>query len=155
MVAVSKFPAPDADPYTEARAVYEVAAFIRVARTVDTDMAGEDALLKYMKAHVRCAADHFLGDYFEAHNPHIAAREHSTSVTIASLTPVGPHSFQVRWTETHFDRQGHRILSDVPEHWIALLKTEIHPGADVLTNPAGVYVVALSWTPEDASEAQR
>jgi type IV secretion system protein TrbF len=134
---------------------YEVAAFIRAARTVDTDMAGEDALLKYVKAHARGPADHFLGDYFESHNPHIVARDHSTSVTIASLIPVGPHSFQARWTETHFDPQGHRLLGDVAEHWVALLKTEIHPGADVLTNPAGVYVVALSWTPEDAPEVQR
>jgi type IV secretion system protein VirB5 len=134
---------------------YEVAAFVRAARTVDTDMTGEDALLKYVKAHARGAADHFLGDYFESNNPHIAGRDHSTSVTIVSLIPVGPHSFQVRWTEMHFDRQGHRFLGDVPEHWVALLKTEVHPGADVLTNPAGVYVVALSWTPEDASEVQR
>ena len=134
---------------------YEVAAFIRAARTIDTDMAGEDALLKYVKTHARGAADHFLGDYFESHNPHIAAREHSTSVTISSLMSVGPHSWQCRWTETHFDPQGHSIQGDKPEHWIALLKTEIHPSADALTNPAGVYVVALSWTPEDAPEVQR
>lgn len=134
---------------------YEVGAFIRAARTIDSDVAGEQALLKYVKVHARGAADHFLGEYFESHNPHVTAREHSTAVTIASLIGVGPHSWQVRWTETHFDQQGRSIQGDQPEHWIALLKTEIHPGADVLTNPAGVYVVALSWTPEDAPEVQR
>lgn len=127
---------------------YEVAAFICAARTIDADMAGEDALLRYVKAHARGAADQFLGEYFESHNPHIA-RAHSTAVAIASLIGVGPHSWQVRWTETHFDPQGRRLQSDEPQHFIALLRTQIQPGADVLTNPAGVYVVALSWTPED------
>ena len=134
---------------------YEVAAFIRAARTIDTDMAGEDALLNYVKAHVCGPADHFLGEYFESHNPHITAREHSTSVAIASLIPVGAHSFQVRWVENHLDLQGRRIQGDVPEHWVALIKTEIQPGADALTNPAGVYVVNLQWTPETAPEVQR
>jgi type IV secretion system protein TrbF len=134
---------------------YEVAAFIRAARTVDSDFAGEDALLNYVKSHAAGAADHFVGDYLESHNPHVTAREHSTAVTIASLIAVGPHSWQVRWSETHFDPQGHRILGDQPEHWIALLKTRIQPGAAALTNPAGVYVVTLSWTPEDIAEVQR
>ena len=69
----------------------EVAAFIRHARTIDGDVAGEDALLRDVKAHVRGQADHFLADYYTdyAHRPYLVARDRSTHVTIASLIGVG------------------------------------------------------------------
>jgi type IV secretion system protein TrbF len=127
---------------------YEVAAFIRAARSLDVDVAGEDAMLRYVKTHVTGAADHFLGDYYRENNPHLAARVHSTAITIASLIEVGPHSWQVRWIETHYDPQGHRIDGDQAEHWIALLRTVIGPSGNVLANPAGIYVSNLQWTPE-------
>jgi type IV secretory pathway TrbF-like protein len=130
----------------------EVAAFIRHARTVDADVAGEDALLRDVKAHVRGQADHFLADYYTdyTHRPYLVARDHSTFVTIASLIGVGPHSWQCRWTETRFDRQGHQLLGERPEHWVALIHTVIKPqDGNPLTNPAGVFVDVLQWTRED------
>src|SRR5215471_17070194 len=120
----------------------EVAAFIRHARTIDADAAGEDALLRDVKAHVRGQADHFLADYYTdyAHRPYLVARDHSTLVTIASLIGVGAHSWQCRWTETRFDRQGHQLLGERPEHWVALIHTVIKPqDGNPLTNPAGVF----------------
>jgi type IV secretion system protein VirB5 len=134
----------------------EVAAFIRHARTIDADVAGEDALLRDVKAHVRGQADRFLADYYTdyAHRPYLVARDHSTLVTIASLINVGPHSWQCRWTETKFDRQGHQ-LAEMPEHWVALIHTVVKPqDGNALTNPAGVFVDVLQWTREDLPEAQ-
>jgi type IV secretion system protein VirB5 len=135
----------------------EVAAFIRHARTVDADVAGENALLQDVKAHVRGQADHFLADYYTdyAHRPYLVARDHSTLVTISSLIGVGSHSWQCRWTEQHFDRQGHPVLGDKPEHWVALIHTVVNPqDGNTLTNPAGVFVDVLQWTREDLPEGQ-
>lgn len=130
----------------------EVAAFIRHARTIDADVAGEDALLRDVKAHVWGQADHFLADYYTdyAHRPYLVARDHSTLVTIASLIGVGAHSWQCRWTESKFDRLGHPVLGEKPEHWVALIHTVIKPqDGNALTNPAGVFVDVLQWTRED------
>jgi type IV secretory pathway TrbF-like protein len=130
----------------------EVAAFIRHARTIDADTVGEDALLRDVKAHVRGQADRFLADYYTdyAHRPYLVARDHSTLVTIASLIGVGLHSWQCRWTETRFDRQGHTLRGEGPERWVALIHTVVEPqDGNALTNPAGVFIDVIQWTRED------
>lgn len=129
-----------------------VAAFIRSARAVVADVKGEDALLNFVKQHAKGNADRFLGDYFTSweHRPYLISRDHSVSPTIASLIGVGPHSWQVRWTETKFDRQGHEIPGEKPEHWVALLHCTVNPKeGHALVNPFGVYVDVLQWTRED------
>src|SRR5262249_23608187 len=67
--------------------VATVAEFIRDARTVIADSAGEDSLLLWVKAHARGPADRYLGSYYEdgIHNPHIIARQRSVAVTISSI----------------------------------------------------------------------
>jgi type IV secretion system protein TrbF len=129
-----------------------VAAFIRSARAVIADVNGEDALLNFVKQHARGSADRFLGNYFTSwqHRPYLISRDHSVSPTIASLIGVGPHSWQVRWTETKFDRLGHEIPGDKPEHWVALLHCTVNPKeGHALVNPFGVYIDVLQWTRED------
>src|SRR5215469_16755690 len=93
-----------------------VAEFIRDARTVIADSAGEDSLLLWVKAHARGPADRFLGSYFGdgIHNPDLIAKEHSVAVTVTSLVPIGPHSYQVRFVERYFDRNGFR-MNDMPD----------------------------------------
>jgi type IV secretory pathway TrbF-like protein len=133
-----------------------IAEFIQDARSVLADVAGEDALLEFVKDHARGPAQGVLRSYYEdgVHNPHKLAQQHSVSVTIESLVPIGPHSFQVRFIESYRDKNGLSIDSAPDSHWVALLHTEIHPGDDVVQNPAGVYVVALQWAPEQLPEVQ-
>jgi type IV secretory pathway TrbF-like protein len=136
-----------------------VAAFIRSARAVDADLKGEDALINFVQKHAKGNADRFLGDYFEnkEHRPYLVSRDHSVSPTIASLISVGPHSWQVRWTESKFDRQGHEIPGEKPEHWVALVHCTVNPKeGHALVNPFGVYIDVLQWTREDLpGEGQR
>jgi type IV secretion system protein TrbF len=133
-----------------------IAEFIQNVRTVVADTTGEDTLLQFVKDHARGPAQRFLGQYFEdgIHNPHIVARTHSVAVTIESLVPIGPHSYQVRFIESYRDKNGLSIDSEPDSHWVALVHTETHPGDDVIRNPAGVYVVALQWAPEQLPEVQ-
>jgi len=127
-----------------------VAEFIQDARSAIADFAGEDTVLQFVNGHARGPAQSFLRSYYEdgLHNPHKVAKQHSISVTIESLVPIGPHSFQVRFIESYRDKNGMSIDTEPDTHWVALLHTEIHPGDDVVRNPAGVYVVALQWAPE-------
>jgi type IV secretion system protein VirB5 len=133
-----------------------VAEFIQNARSAIADFAGEDTLLQFVKSHARGPAQRFVGQYYEdgVHNPHKVAQQHTVSVTIESLVPIGPHSFQVRFIESYRDKNGMSIDGEPDSHWVALVHTEVHPGDDVVRNPAGVYVVALQWAPEQLPEVQ-
>jgi type IV secretory pathway TrbF-like protein len=127
-----------------------IAEFIQDTRSAINDFAGEAGLLQFVKDHARGPAQGFLRQYYEdgVHNPHKVAQQHTISVTIESLVPIGPHSFQVRFIESYRDKNGLSMDTEPDTHWVALLHTEIHPGQDVIRNPAGIYIVALQWAPE-------
>jgi type IV secretion system protein TrbF len=134
-----------------------VAQFIRFSRTALSDFAGEDTLLLWVKAHAAGPANKFLGAYYEdgIHNPHLVARKHSVAVTISSIVPIGPHSWQVRFVEQYRDRNG-LVIDDEPDsHWVALVHTETsaQPGEDI-NCPEGVKVVGLQWAREQLTEVQ-
>jgi len=63
---------------------YEVAAFIRDARSVTSDPQVEHQMLNALLAHTRGAADRFLDEYFHAdnfsHNPFKIAEKQTVSV---------------------------------------------------------------------------
>ena len=133
-----------------------IAEFIQDARSAIADFSGEDTLLQFVKSHARGPAQGFLRSYYEdgVHNPHKVAQQHTVSVTIESLVPIGPHSFQIRFIESYRDKNGMSIDSEPDTHWIALVHTEIHLADDVVRNPAGVYITALQWAPERLPEVQ-
>jgi type IV secretory pathway TrbF-like protein len=129
-----------------------VAAFIRSARAVVADVKGEDAVLNFVKQHAAGSANRFLGNYFTSleHRPYLISHDHSVSPMIASLIGVGPHSWQIRWTETKFDRQGHEIAGEKPEHWVALVHTTVNAKeGHALVNPFGIYIDVLQRTREN------
>ena len=115
--------------------------------------------MEFVDQHVSGRAAHFIVEYFSPldHRPYYLSRDHSVSPTIASLIGVGAHTWQVRWTETKFDRQGHELVGDKPEHWVAIVHTTVNPKeGHALTNPFGIYVDVLQWTREDLpGEGQR
>src|SRR6202167_1429867 len=68
---------------------YEVAAFIRDARSVTSDAQVEHQTLNTLLAHTRCAADRFLVEYYHfdtfSHNPFTIAEKQTVSVQIDSI----------------------------------------------------------------------
>jgi type IV secretory pathway TrbF-like protein len=130
---------------------YEVAAFIRDARSVSSDAQVEHQMLNALLAHARGAADRFLDDYFHSdgfsHNPFKIAEKQTVSVQVDSILQLSPRSYQVRWTEEQRDLNGAAI--GAATHWEAVLQTQITPpnsDAAILSNPLGFYVTQINWT---------
>jgi type IV secretion system protein TrbF len=103
---------------------YEVAAFIRDARSVTSDSQVEHQMLNALLAHTRGAADRFLDEYYHSgnfsHNPFKIAEKQTVSVQIDSIVQLSPRSYQVRWTEEQRDLNGVAVGS--PSHWEAALQ---------------------------------
>jgi len=130
---------------------YEIATFIRDARSVSSDPLVQHQMLNSLLAHARGAADHFLDEYYHsenfARNPFKIAEKKSVSVQIDSILQLSPRSYQVRWTEQQRDLNGVAVGS--PTHWEAALETEIvSPSSDeaIISNPLGFCVTQISWT---------
>ena len=130
---------------------YEVAAFIRNARSVSSDPQVEHGMLNSLLAHARGAADRFLDEYYHSgnfdHNPFKIAEKETVSVQVDSILQLSPTSYQVRWTETRRDLNG--AADGAPTHWEGVLQTEIIPPNSedaIVSNPLGFYVTQISWT---------
>mgnify|MGYP001159369178 CR=1 FL=1 len=134
---------------------YEIATFIRDARSVTSDPQVEHQTLNALLAHSRGAADRFLDAYFHsdefAHNPFKIAEKKTVSVQIDSILQLSAHSYQVRWTELEHDLNG--IAIGAPTHWEAVLQTQIvPPNSDdaIVSNPLGFFVTQISWTEQQS-----
>jgi type IV secretory pathway TrbF-like protein len=108
---------------------YEVAAFIRSARSVSSDPQVEHHMLNSLLAHARGATDRFLDAYFHSdgftHNPFKLAEKQTVSIQIDSILQLSPNSYEVRWTEQQRDLNG--VVIGVPTYWEAVLQTQIVP----------------------------
>jgi type IV secretion system protein TrbF len=140
--------APD---MTERIERYEVASFIRQARTVTSDAQVEQQQLNSLLAHTRGAADRFLNEYYHSdnasHNPFQIAQKETVSVQIDSILQLSPKSYDVRWSEVRRDLNGAAV--GMPGHWEAQLETEIVPPREadtIVSNPLGFFVDRISWT---------
>jgi type IV secretory pathway TrbF-like protein len=130
---------------------YEIAAFIRNARSVSSDPQVEQQQLNALLAHARGAADRFLDAYYHAdgftHNPFKLAEKQTVTVQIDSILRISEQSYQVRWTESTRDLNG--VNLGVPNHWEAQLQTQrIPPDSNdtIVSNPLGLFVTQISWT---------
>jgi len=130
---------------------YEVAAFIRDARSVSSDPQVEHQMLNSLLAHARGAADKFLDAYYHSenfeHNPFKLAEKQTVSVQIDSILQLSPRSYQVRWTESKRDLNG--VSNATPSHWEAVVQTQIMPPNSedaIVSNPLGFYVTEINWT---------
>jgi type IV secretion system protein VirB5 len=141
-----------ATPDAEARIQrYEIATFIRNARSVSSDPQVEQQQLNSLLAHARGAADHFLDSYYHSdgftHNPFKLAQKQTVTVQIDSILQISKQSYQVRWTE--ITRDLNEVNLGAPTYWEAQLETQVIPpnSADtIVSNPLGLFVTQISWT---------
>ncbi|MBV9600873.1 MAG: type IV secretion system protein [Chloroflexi bacterium] len=146
--------APQVSPDVVTRMMrYEVALFIRAARSVSNDPEVEQQALNNLLAHTvhLSAADRFLDGYYhdnhEARNPFVIAMHRTVNVQIESILPLSAKTWEVRWHEEARDLNGAAL--GTPEHWEAQLTTELITPKDsdsILSNPLGFYVSAIAWT---------
>jgi type IV secretion system protein TrbF len=95
----------------------------------------------------------FLGEYARSANPFGKVGTTTVSVQVTSVVRASDRSFQVKWTETAYERGSLAGTS----RWTAILSVVVKPpaSAEVLRkNPLGLYVDAIDWSRElDVSPA--
>lgn len=89
----------------------------------------------------------FLGEYARSANPFADIGDRTISLQVTSVVRASDTSFQVKWTESAFERGSLAGTS----RWTAILTVKIQPprSADTLRkNPLGLYVEAVDWSRE-------
>jgi type IV secretion system protein TrbF len=132
---------------TDPQIAWHLAHFIANIRSVGLDavITRERWLEAYDFATTR--GSQFLGDYARTSDPFAAIGDKTVSVQVTSVVRASDRSFQVKWTETAYERGNQTDTS----HWTAILTvvTRTPRTADALRkNPLGIYVDAIDWSRE-------
>lgn len=132
---------------TDPQVAWHLSRFITNIRSVSLDpvLMRRDWLEAYDFATKR--GSQFLGEYARLAAPFANVGERTVSVQVTSVVRASDKSFQVKWTETAFERGSQSGMS----RWTAILTTVTRPpaSADVLRkNPLGIYVDAIDWSRE-------
>ncbi|MEO5492883.1 MAG: conjugal transfer protein TrbF [Sphingomonas sp.] len=140
-------PADAAYRPTDPQVAWHLAKFIENVRSISLDpvLMRRDWLSAYDFATQR--ASNFLGEYARSADPFSKIGQKTVSVQVTSVVRASDQSFQVKWTETAFDRGAQTGVS----HWTGILTVKFKPPqtADTLSkNPLGVYIDAVDWTRE-------
>ena len=89
----------------------------------------------------------FLGQYARVADPFGSVGTRTVSVQVTSIVRASDRSFQVKWTESEYDRGSLARTS----RWTAILSVVIRPPSSAETlrkNPLGLYVDAIDWSQE-------
>ena len=132
---------------TDPQVAWHLAKFVENVRSVSLDpvLMRRDWLSAYDFATRR--GGQYLGDYARVANPFADIGERTVSVQVTSVVRASDKSFQVKWTETAFERGSQTGVS----HWTGILTLVSKPptSADTLRkNPLGIYVDAIDWSRE-------
>lgn len=132
---------------TDPQVAWHLARFIRNVRGISLDpvVIRQDWLEAYAFATQR--GSQFLDDYARSADPFARIGERSVTVQVTSVVRASDRSFQVKWTETIFERGSAAGRSN----WTAILTvvTRTPANAEVLRrNPLGIYVDAIDWSRE-------
>lgn len=153
--------APAASAYrpTDPQIAWHLGRFITNirSRSLDGVLMRENWLSAYDFASPRGAI--FLGEYARSANPFADIGDKTVSVQVTSVVRASDTSFQVKWTESAYERGS--LAGTL--RWTAILTVAVKPprSADTLRkNPIGLYVDAIDWsreleTPAPVSPAQQ
>ena len=132
---------------TDPQIAWHLAKFVENVRSVSLDpvLMRRDWLSAYDFATQRGAL--FLGDYARSAKPFVGIGDRTVSVQVTSVVRASDKSFQIKWTETAYERGSQSGLS----HWTGILTVTMRTptSADGLRkNPLGVFVDAVDWSRE-------
>jgi type IV secretion system protein VirB5 len=132
---------------TDPQIAWHLGRFVSQVRSVSLDpvLMRQDWLAAYDMVTGRGAK--FLGEYARAADPFAGVGQRTVSVQVTSVVRASDRSFQVKWTETAYERGS---LAGTTR-WTAILAVALRPpeSADVLRkNPLGLYVDAIDWARE-------
>lgn len=145
--AVAVAPADAAYRPTDPQIAWHLGQFIRDVRSISLDpvlMRGN-----WLSAYdfVTDRGARYLGAYARAANPFGEVGARTVSVQVTSVVRASDRSFQVKWTETAYERGTLAGTS----RWTAILSVVVKPPASAETlrkNPLGLYVDAIDWSQE-------
>lgn len=132
---------------TDPQIAWHLAKFIENVRGVSLDpvLMRRAWLSAYDFATERGAR--YLGNYARAADPFARIGERTVAVQVTSVVRASERSFQVKWTETAYERGSESGSS----RWTGILTVARRPpvSADSLRkNPLGLYVDAIDWSRE-------
>jgi type IV secretion system protein VirB5 len=132
---------------TDPQVAWHLARFITNirSRSLDPVLMRRDWLGAYDFTTKR--GSQFLGDYARTADPFVQVGERTVSVQVTSVVRASDRSFQVKWTETAFERGALAGSS----RWTAILTVVTKQPTDSETlrrNPLGIYIDAVDWSRE-------
>lgn len=132
---------------TDPQIAWHLARFITQVRSVSLDpvLMRRDWLEAY--DYVTRRGAQFLSQHARSAAPFAHVGEQTVSVQVTSIVRASDSSFQVKWTETAFERG---VQTGVAR-WTAILTTVMRmpASAEVLRkNPLGIYIDAIDWSRE-------
>ena len=141
--------APVAADYrpTDPQIAWHLGRFIVNVRSISLDpvLMRENWLSAY--DFVTDRGGQFLGEYARSADPFGQVGTRTVSVQVTSVVRASDRSFQVKWTETAYERGSLAGTS----RWTAILSVVVRPpsSAEALRkNPLGLYVDAIDWSRE-------
>jgi type IV secretion system protein VirB5 len=141
--------APAAAEYrpTDPQLAWHLSKFIGNVRSVSLDpvLMRQSWLCAYDFVTPRGAL--FLNEYARSAQPFADIGERTVSVQVTSVVRASDSSFQVKWTESAYERGSLAGTS----RWTAILTILVRPpkSADTLRkNPLGLFVDAIDWSRE-------
>jgi type IV secretion system protein TrbF len=141
--------APVVDMYqpTDPQIAWHLGRFITNVRSVSLDpvLMRQQWLAAYDFAGPRGAI--FLNEYARSAMPFAEIGRKTASVQVTSIVRASDRSFQVKWTESGYERGSLAKTS----RWTAILTVEVKPPSDADTlrkNPLGLYVEGIDWAKE-------
>ena len=139
---------------TDPQMAWHLGRFITDVRSVSLDpvLMRQNWVAAYDFVTARGAK--FLNEYARDADPFGEVGARTVSVQVTSVVRASDRSFQVKWTESAYDRGSLAGTS----RWTAILSVVTRPPASAETlrkNPLGLYVDAIDWSQElDTSPPQ-
>ncbi len=119
--------------------------YIETARTVIADPVAEKHNLDFVYQITKNSARSVLDNYYHEKNPFDIVKAETVDVMINTVLEKSSETWQVDWTETHRDLNGH-ITNE--NHFSGLITIEQRVPSrveEINVNPLGLYVTHLSW----------
>jgi len=116
--------------------------------TVDSYLQRQriDDVYKFMPAQSKASVK--INSYYRSEgNPFDRAKEVTVAINIVAVVRLTEESYRTEWVEITYGRDGQEQKR---ERWQAIVTFELIPpeGAQIITNPLGVYVKDIEWEKE-------
>jgi type IV secretory pathway TrbF-like protein len=144
--AVAVSPAEKAQVPDERIVRFQLAEFIKNARSVTPDALVMKRWLDDAYSIVAPNASQYLNDYYRKEDPFQTARQSMVVVEIVSAQPLSQNTWQVNWTET---RRGLNGSIEGMTRWQAIVTVKNFVPTtpqQIVANPTGVVIDQLNWT---------